>query len=642
MHDLENTHPQVYKRFQEDGLQVVRRSNEYWGGLSPDLVIEQVLMRSMKSTGGLTRGRGLTEAQRAVWVLSNPATSEITAAMQELTMVTYETSAQHKDLSLARQVKDTADTLKILRFLESQSPFDEHDSLQNLITGETAHSSVNVDRAKEIGIAILKDMAGKRPTEYTFRKKAQSVTMNSKSSVTINKEIVHIDPQLLFQRLLIAATQTDMLAEAFTYELCGYPPALFATKTVFLPANKPQLSKAIWNAVPDNDVPEGDVLYVLDGGALLHRLPWEIGKTYGEIVERYIRYIKKHYGQSVVIVFDGYSNKHSTKDAAHSRRNGTTSQKVLFTSAMPLRMKKTVFLSNKENKQRFINLLGESLQRAGFEVHNAPGDADVLIVSTAVTVAMKKTTVLVGEDTDLLILLLHHYKQGDLYFMSEPKTATSQCRRYLNIRQARQVLPDYVSNNILFVHALLGCDTTSRVFGVGKGASLSLVKECDMFRAQASIFRKQNATKEEIAAAGEKAMILVYKGKGVESLNELRLKHFYCKVSDSKTAVHPRTLPPTSSSNRFHSLRVYHQVQEWMGNSLPPEEWGWRVQDSCLIPVPSDQEPAPQTLFELVRCKCKSGCSTMRCNCRRQGLDCSLACTECRGMCANMECENME
>ncbi len=41
MQQLEDTHPQVCRRFQEDGLQVVCRSDEYWAGLSPDLVIEQ-------------------------------------------------------------------------------------------------------------------------------------------------------------------------------------------------------------------------------------------------------------------------------------------------------------------------------------------------------------------------------------------------------------------------------------------------------------------------------------------------------------------------------------------------------------------------------------------------------------------------
>ena len=45
-------------------------SDSFWVGLSSDLVIEQALMRSVETTGGPTRGRGITEIQRLVWLLS--------------------------------------------------------------------------------------------------------------------------------------------------------------------------------------------------------------------------------------------------------------------------------------------------------------------------------------------------------------------------------------------------------------------------------------------------------------------------------------------------------------------------------------------------------------------------------------------
>ena len=60
MFKLREEHPDVFKRF-EEGFHVVRRSDRQWAGLSVDLVIEQVLMRSMKTSGGLTRGRGMSE-----------------------------------------------------------------------------------------------------------------------------------------------------------------------------------------------------------------------------------------------------------------------------------------------------------------------------------------------------------------------------------------------------------------------------------------------------------------------------------------------------------------------------------------------------------------------------------------------------
>ena len=54
--NLPNDHPAVHQHIVE-GLHVARRSDCAWAGLSTDLIIEQVLMRSMKTSGGLTRGR---------------------------------------------------------------------------------------------------------------------------------------------------------------------------------------------------------------------------------------------------------------------------------------------------------------------------------------------------------------------------------------------------------------------------------------------------------------------------------------------------------------------------------------------------------------------------------------------------------
>ena len=108
---LENTHPDVHGQFTQ-GMHVIRRSDRLWAGLYPDLLIEQVLMRSLTTTGGLTRWRSMTETQRLVWCLSRPACAKVNTAMQQLTSVTFETSEQHKYLSQARKTMDAADSKK--------------------------------------------------------------------------------------------------------------------------------------------------------------------------------------------------------------------------------------------------------------------------------------------------------------------------------------------------------------------------------------------------------------------------------------------------------------------------------------------------------------------------------------------------
>ena len=94
-----------------------------------------------------------------------------------------------------------------------------------------------------------------------------------------------------------------------------------------------------------------------------------------------------------------------------------------FASRMMIKSKKDEFLNNKANKQRFIHYLSDNLERDGCSVDHAKDDNDVLIVLTAVASARHKETVLSGDDTDLLVLLLHHAEMDvhDVFLKSEPK-----------------------------------------------------------------------------------------------------------------------------------------------------------------------------------------------------------------------------
>ena len=71
MEELKESNQKLYKDI-ADGMFVIRRSDRFWAGLSPDLVIEQVLMRSLKTSMGLTRGNGMSETQRLIWTMSMP------------------------------------------------------------------------------------------------------------------------------------------------------------------------------------------------------------------------------------------------------------------------------------------------------------------------------------------------------------------------------------------------------------------------------------------------------------------------------------------------------------------------------------------------------------------------------------------
>ena len=124
-------------------------------------------------------------------------------------------------------------------------------------------------------------MEGKTAAEYTFKRRSQAITLDTRSIVKIDGSMVQIDPQLLFQRLTIAAKSTDNLEDVFKYELCSFPPALFDSSLLLWEPQKPQLADAIWVLLtPDVPGITGEVQYVLDGGALVQHIPWTRGATY--------------------------------------------------------------------------------------------------------------------------------------------------------------------------------------------------------------------------------------------------------------------------------------------------------------------------------------------------------------------------
>jgi len=119
MSHLQEDHPEVYEHFGK-GLHVIS-SDRYWAGLSSDLVIKQVLTRIMKTSIGLTRGRGMTEQQRVIWSLAMPAYAEMNRAMQELASTSFNSGKQNKDITKSREAHDWKDTQILLNHLQERN-----------------------------------------------------------------------------------------------------------------------------------------------------------------------------------------------------------------------------------------------------------------------------------------------------------------------------------------------------------------------------------------------------------------------------------------------------------------------------------------------------------------------------------------
>ena len=121
-------------------------------------------------------------------------------------------------------------------------------------------------------------------------------------------------------------------------------------------------------------------------------------------------------------MFDGYRGA-STKDMTHRRKTrGKKGPTVSVKKEMRLSISKESFLSDLQNKQHFVELLGQHLEKAGITVFHATSDADVLIVQKAIDSADVQDRMLVGQDIDLLVLSLHQEPPSHkLYFAPQPK-----------------------------------------------------------------------------------------------------------------------------------------------------------------------------------------------------------------------------
>ena len=151
--------------------------------------------------------------------------------------------------------------------------------------------------------------------------------------------------------------------------------------------------------------------------------------------------------------------------------------------------------------------------------------------------ANKSDVVVIGKDTDLLVLLCAHAKidANNIFFTSDTK-ASQKVKKILDIKEHMKVNGSDVCKLILFVHAFTGCYTTSRMYEIGKGSVLKKVKTDATFRHQCSVCL-MNSLHEDSAYAGEALIASVYGGMPDQGLDHLRFLKFFNKVQTRKTAV---------------------------------------------------------------------------------------------------------
>lgn len=146
------------------------------------------------------------------------------------------------------------------------------------------------------------------------------------------------------------------------------------------------------------------------------------------------------------------------------------------------------------------------------------------------------------------------------------------------------------------------------------------------------VFMDTEATKDDVIRAGICLFKYIYNAPNV-SLAQTRFDLFSKKAAAG--VIRPETLPPTEGAAAQHSLRAYLQTRDWLllkSMSLDVEEFGWVLGTQGYMPVPTLEEWAPEKLRNLTSCNCKGDCTSRKCGCVKNAVNCISACGHCRGV----------
>ena len=109
----------------------------------------------------------------------------------------------------------------------------------------------------------------------------------------------------MFQRLCLNIDSKSDMKKYLKFEIAPFPLSLF-TENGFRKNVKSQLFDHFrrTEALPSTT----NVVYIIDGGFLLHKVVWQKNDTIEAIIGKYLSFERSHYTNNSYIIFDGYPN----------------------------------------------------------------------------------------------------------------------------------------------------------------------------------------------------------------------------------------------------------------------------------------------------------------------------------------------
>ena len=225
-------------------------------------------MRMMKTSGGMTCGRGITDSTLTKWVPALPRYVPICNALEQFTGVHTATPEQHKDLDkellLSIQSMDNRVHVIFVQWLKANPTFAgyEPDRLVSL-------SSVNCNNAVEIGRAAASQMDGEKFTDIKLHRNDKVTTIGEKCKTNkIRGQNAVVNPSVLFNRITCVLNNSSEMAAFLAYERAPQPPSPFKDGVMWKPV-KSILGVMLKSSTTQQSNRQENRICVVDGGHLL-------------------------------------------------------------------------------------------------------------------------------------------------------------------------------------------------------------------------------------------------------------------------------------------------------------------------------------------------------------------------------------
>jgi len=267
----------VFDKFTK-GFFTIRRSNKSNCGTWSDMIIEQSLMKSMKTKGGVARGRSMQESVLSKWIYGMHAMNGVCEGIEKLCNVNLDTTDQHIDARDSRIERDNEDVQKLIEWFTCHDPFPKINHIMSIASGIIGDDKINCYNAYEIGLIFMNNMIGQHFHNIKLKRANRVLPLLTvTSSVKVHDIKVAIDPLLLLQRISVTKQFEDHLQQVLQYELAPYPLALFDD----IGMRKTKKSSLFDCFIPVYvELNPANDTYIVDGGFLLHRVIWNRDDTF--------------------------------------------------------------------------------------------------------------------------------------------------------------------------------------------------------------------------------------------------------------------------------------------------------------------------------------------------------------------------